>query len=182
MDYNIHEQTRRIEQPMLFTHNSLHIYKKEMKAIGVYLFVLLSWILGVEFGTEMILKIGSVMIIGAAITAAIVVNERKSILKRTNQALLMYFWGIIGYRFLLNIYLNVPMEQWAKAMQVDAPQAVVGSFEGWVRMIYIIFMIMTPGAFAGYLAKTLNVFRSRKEVGDRRQDFMRTGRQSKYEK
>lgn len=182
MDYNIHEKTHRVEQPMLFTHNSSHIFMKEFKAIGVYLFVLISWILGAHYGTDMILKIGAAMIVGSALTATIVVNERRNILKRTNQALLMYFWGIIGYKFLLNLYLNVPMEQWAKAMQVDAPQAVVGSFQGWIRMIYIIFMIMTPGAFAGYLAQTINAFRSRKKVGDRRQDFMRTGRQSKYEK
>ena len=182
MDYNVNEQTRRKEQPMLFTHNSLHIYKKELKTVGFYLFVLLSWILSSHIGTNMILKIGAVMLIGSALVSKIVVNERKSLLQRTNQALLIYFWGIIGYTFLLNIYLEVPMEQWAKAMQVDTPEAVVGSFQGWVRMVYMIFMIMTPIGFAGYLGKSLFVFKSRKKVGQRRQDFMRTGKQSKYEK
>lgn len=182
MKYNVNEQTKREEQPMLFTHNSLNIYKKELKAIGVYLFVLISWLLGYQAGTNIILKIGAVMLLGAAITAKFVVNERRSILERTNQAVLIYFWGIIGYRFLLNIYLNVPMEQWAQAMQIDTPEAVVGSFQGWIRMIYVIFMIMTPVGFAGYLAKSFNVFKSRKQVGERRKEFMRTSKQSKYEK
>jgi hypothetical protein len=181
MQYNVHEKTHRKEQPMLFTHQSANIYKKELKAIAVYLFVLFSWFLGAHVGTDMILKIGAAMIVGASITAGLVVNERKSILKRTNQALLMYFWGIIGYKFLLTIFMNVPMEQWAQAIQVDTPQAVIGSFRGWINMVYMIFMIMTPGAFAGYLAQTINSFRSRRKVGDRRQDFMRTGKQSKYE-
>ncbi|MFW5962715.1 MAG: hypothetical protein ACOCQR_03770 [bacterium] len=184
-DYDKNEFYKEIpreENPILYQRNIAfdNAMKEKLKAGVWHVFALLSWLIASHFLPRMIMIMGAIMWAATGIAVYFIANDRPSIIRRSHQSLLTYSWGLLGYRFMINLLMNVPMEDWSRAMQIQIPDAFASTMAQWFLLVFTIFTFMFPAGYLGYLGQKFFVFRSHREVGQRRKDIMRTGGQDPH--
>lgn len=158
--------------------NKNHVFKQTLKICLVY--SLLSFV--VIFSNYFLIKplvgvLNSICIFTTLIFIFYNPAESKRFIKNLKRFIFGYNLGILGYRFLLVLILEVKPEEWSRIYRVKSPRVVGFTGQNLLITLMIIAIYMVPIGYLTFLFKSLFFHPKSQSIRKEQERIMRTGDQ-----